>query len=137
MRIQRTNFLLSLEFKDSDNVSISAYDTNFEPMLVEQQGNKINILTPMPNRVMLVLTQGSAELVNMSLAGIAIDKDILLNLIEYKPNRSTESKMSIQDYLNNPSTKLPQWNQGGCVLFDLFNPNPFAYHMLIGNRIKF
>ena len=143
MRIQSTNFLLTLAIKHStDTQTLSAYGSKFDLLPVEQQVvdkiKTINILTYMPNRVMLVLPIDSKiELISMSLAGIKISNNILPNLIEYKPDLSGVPKTSVSEHLDNPSTRSLIWDYSGCVLFDFFHPNPFAYHMFIGNQIRF
>jgi hypothetical protein len=150
MRIQRTNFLLTLTLKHSDDkMSIDVYDCNFEPMpitrKIKDNNETVEILSYLPNKVMLVLSgknnqsndKSSIELLNMTIAGIKINQNIMLNRTEYKPILSTQVPDSIQEYLDYPSTCSITWNHNGCVLFDLFDPDPFAYLLKIGNRIKF
>jgi hypothetical protein len=152
MRIQRTNFLLTLELKHGcvdDVMHIAAYGSNFELLPVVRTINHdvetIEISTYLPNTAMLVLSgkttqdddRKSIELLDASLVGVKINKDIMLNRIEYKPNISTQLPNSLQQYLENSSTRSLVWTQNGCVLFDLFDPNPFAYLLKIGNKIKF
>jgi len=138
MWIRNTNILLTLAIQASDQTKISVFDQEFNPLPTTStcQNNIINveILTYMPNQVLLVLS-GPARLSNMWLAGIKVKNDKLLNVLEYKP--SAQSFNSPGDYINNVSTKTLDWTQPGCVLINLFNPNPFAYHMYIGNKISF
>lgn len=151
MRIQRTNFLLTLKLKHgcADNVMhVTAYGTDFEPLPMTHEINQeieiIKISSHLPNTIMLVLSgktdqdnNKSIELLDVSLAGVKINKDILLNRVDYKPNFSTQTPNSLQQYLENSSTRSLVWTQNGCVLFDLFDTNPFAYLLKIGNKIKF
>lgn len=151
MRIQRTNFLLTLKLKHGcvDNVMhVTAYGTDFEPLPMTREINQeieiIKISSQLPNTIMLVLlgktdqdNNKSIELLDVSLAGVKINKDILLNRVDYKPNFSTQMPNSLQQYLENSSTRSLVWTQNGCVLFDLFDTNPFAYLLKIGNKIKF
>jgi hypothetical protein len=148
MRIQRTNFLLILNLKHSDNaMTINAYGSDFEMLPTTRKINNgietVEILSYLPNTVMLVLSgknshdQKSVELLNVSLAGIKINQDIVLTRIEYKPIVSTQTPGSIKEYLDYPSTRSTTWNYNGCVLFDLFDPDPFAYLLKLGNKIKF
>jgi hypothetical protein len=141
MRIQPTHFLLTLIIKhNNDNLAIEAYGSTFDPLLLERKINNkietIQISTCMPNIVTVVLSGNTnpIELVGMSLAGIKINNDILLDLSEYKP--SNGPCKSVQEYIKNPSVKQLVWDQHGCVLINLFDPNPFAYHMYIGNKIR-
>ena len=148
MRIQRTNFLLTLNLKHSDNaMTINAYDSDFEMLpitrKVSDEIETVEISSYLPNTVMLVLSgknshdRKSVELLNVSLAGIKINQDILLTKTEYKPIVSTQTPDSIKEYLDYPSTRSTIWNYNGCVLFDLFDPDPFAYLLKLGNKIKF
>ena len=150
MRIQRTNFLLTLKLKHSDNaMNITAYGSDFEMLPITQKISNgietVEILSYLPNTVMLVLSgknsldndKQSLELLNISLAGIKINQNIMLTKTEYKPILSTQVPSSIQEYLDYPSTYSIIWDHNGCVLFDLFDPDPFAYLLKIGNKIKF
>lgn len=142
MRIQHTIFLLTLSLKHAnDNLSLQAYGSNFD-LLTSEQKNKngvetIEISTYMPNIVTVMLSSNTTpiELVGMSLAGITIDGNILPNMIEYKP--SDTPVQTVQEGVKNTSVRRLVWDQPGCVLINLFDPNPFAYHMYIGNKIKF
>jgi len=142
MRIQHTDFLLTLSVKhNNDNLAIEAYGSKFDMLPLERTNNNnietIKISTYMPNMAIIVLSgcQTPIELVGMSLAGIKMNNDILLNSVEYKPSKSPCK--SVQEYIKNPSVKQLVWDQDGCVLINLFDPSPFAYHMYIGNKIRF
>ena len=150
MRIQRTNFLLTLNLKHSGNVmAIDAYGCDFKPLpitrKIKDNNETIEILSYLPNKVMLVLSgknnqsndKSSIELLNMTIAGIKINQDIMLTRTEYKPIQSIQVPGSIQEYLDYPSMCPNIWDHNGCVLFDLFDPDPFAYLLKIGNKIKF
>ena len=150
MWIQRKNFLLTLRLEHADPancMTVDAYGSKFDKLSVQRKSNNavetIDILTYMPNQVMLVLSgknhsgNNSIKLISMRLAGLPIAQDLLVNVVEYKPNRLGESKNSLSEYLDCPSTKTTTWDRNGCVLINLFNPNPFAYHMYIGNKIRF
>jgi hypothetical protein len=150
MRIHRTNFLLTLNLKHSgDIMAIDAYDCNFEPLLITRKiknnNETVEILSYFPNKVMLVLTEKnsqskdkkSIELLNMSLAGIKINQDIMLTITEYKPIQSMQVPSSVQEYLDYSSIRSNIWDYNGCVLFDFFGPDPFTYLLKIGNKIKF
>ena len=142
MRIQHTDFLLTLSIKhNNDNLAIEAYGSKFDMLALERTINNnietIKIFTYMPNIVTIVLSDNTTpiELVGMSLAGVKMNNDILLNSVEYKPSKIPCK--SVHDYIKNPSVKQLVWDQNGCVLINLFDPNPFAYHMYIGNKIRF
>jgi hypothetical protein len=128
-------------------MTINAYGSDFEMLpitrKVSDEIETVEILSYLPNTVMLVLSgknshdRKSVELLNVSLAGIKINQDIVLTRIEYKPIVSTQTPNSIKEYLDYPSTHSTIWNYNGCVLFDLFDPDPFAYLLKLGNKIKF
>jgi hypothetical protein len=142
MRIQHTDFLLTLSVKHTNNnLAIEAYGSTFDKLALERQINNgvetIKIVTYMPNRVTIMLSgnETPSELVAMSLAGIKMNSDILSKVVEYKPSK--DSCQSVQECIKNTSVKRLVWDQNGCVLINLFDPNPFAYHMYIGNKIRF
>jgi hypothetical protein len=148
MRIQRTNFLLTLNLKHSDAaMTINAYGSDFEPLPITRKVSDgietVEILSYLPNTVMLILAgknshdRKSVELLNMSLAGMKINQDIMLTRTEYKPILSAHTPDSVQKYLDYPPRRSTIWTYNGCVLFDLFDPDPFAYLLRIGNKIKF
>lgn len=152
MWIQRTNFLFTLSLKHgiSDNtMTVNAYGSEFELLPITRKIvndiETIEILTYLPNTVMCVLSgsrispneKKSIELLSMSLAGININKEIMSARLDYRPNLSNQEPESIREYINYRSDKQKIWNHDGCVLFDLFDPNPFAYLLKIGNKIKF
>jgi hypothetical protein len=153
MRLPRTHSLLTLKLKHGcvDNVMhVTAYGSDFEPLPVirkiDHEIEIIEISTYLPNTVMLVLSGKTAqdddrkfiELLDMSLVGVKINKDILLDRVEYKPNLLMQLPDSLQQYLDHASTtQLLTWGHNGCVLFDLFDNDPFAYLLKIGNKIKF
>jgi hypothetical protein len=148
MRIQRTNFLLTLNLKHSDDAMvINAYGSDFEMLPITRKVSNdietVEISSYLPNTVILVLSgknnhdKKSVELLNVSLVGIKINQDILLTRIEYKPILLAQTPGSIKEYLNYPSVFSTTWHYNGCVLFDLFDPDPFAYLLKLGNKIKF
>jgi hypothetical protein len=150
MRIQSKNFLLTLTVEHTGHngmMTISAYGSDFEPLPIqrslENNIEKIEVSTYLPNTVMLVLSgkttqnNASVKLLDMSLAGIKINSNILLDLIDYRPIQSDVEPESIRDYLNNAAMNPTPWDQNGCVLFNIFDSNPFAYLLYIGNKINF
>jgi len=152
MWIQRTNFLLTLSLKHGicDNVmTVDLYGSEFELLPITRKIvndiETIEILTYLPNTVMCVLSgsrilpdeKKSIELLSMSLAGIIINKEIMFDRFHYRSNLSTHEPESIREYINYQPSRQKVMNHDGCVLFDLFDPDPFAYLLKIGNKIKF
>jgi hypothetical protein len=130
-------------------MTVDAYGADFELLPITRKRvhdiETIEILTYLPNTVMCVLSgsrilpdeKKSIELQSMILAGIKINKEIMSNRIDYRPDLSTQAPESIREYIKYPSNSQKVWNHDGCVLFDLFDPDPFAYLLKIGNKIKF
>ena len=151
MRIQSKHFLLTFTVEhtsDNHNVmTIDAYGADFEPLpgrrTIDNNIEIIEVSTYFPNKVMLVLSgkanqdNKSIKLLSMSVAGVKINNSILLNLIDYKPIQADKTPTSVRDYLDNESRNTTLWDQNGCVLFNLFDPNPFSYLLYIGNKIHF
>jgi hypothetical protein len=139
MRLQRQIVLLKFQLraKNFDNFKITAYDRYLDNLSMNQYQND-DILTfelwiTLSNQILLEFSNienTTVELVNMSLAMIPIDKKVLANIIEYK------RYASIIDFQQVPSEKTLVWDHNGCVLFNIFSPNPLAYHLSIGNKIK-
>jgi hypothetical protein len=133
---------------NNDVMTIDAYGRDFELLpvnrTIKQNIETIEISTYLPNKIMLVLSgktnqdNKSIKLLSMSLAGVKINKDILLNnLIDYRPIQTAEPPKSLRDYLNNEAWDPTPWDQNGCVLVDIFDPDPFSYLLYIGNKINF
>jgi hypothetical protein len=149
MRIHRRNFFLTVTLEHAvigNAMTVEAYGSNFELLPVQKQVKEtretIEIATHMPNTVMLVLSgktnpNQSIKLVSMSLAGLRFNNNVLPNLVDYKPNLNDLPKNSISELLDNTSMRSMTWDRNGCVLFNLFDPDPFAYHLYVGNKIKF
>lgn len=152
MRIQNTNYILTFTVEhisdNNDVMTIDAYGRDFEPLpvnrTIKQNIETIEISTYLPNKIMLVLSgktnqdNRSIKLLSMSLAGIKINNSImLLNLIDYRPILTGPTPKSIRDYIDNEAWDPTPWDHNGCVLVDIFDPNPFSYLLHIGNKINF
>lgn len=152
MRIHYKNVCLTVKLEhqsNGSNLSVDAYGSDYELLPVRREVNSsreiLEISTPMLNTVMLVLTgknyatsvDPSVTLLEMSLAGIKINKNLLIQCIEFKPHLETTPKNNLSEYIENPSRHSTVWNENGCVLINLFETDPFAYHMCIGNKIQF
>jgi hypothetical protein len=152
MRIQSNNFLLTFIVEHTSNnnnvMTIDVYGIDFEPLPVQRTIKNnietIDVSTYLPNRVMLVLSgktnqdNQAIKLLSMSLAGIKINNSIIMsNLVDYRPILTDKTPTSLRDYLDNESWDPTLWDQNGCVLFEIFNPNPFSYLLYKGNQIHF
>jgi hypothetical protein len=121
MRIQHKIFPLTIGLRhaNENQVEINVFGLDSEPLLFERkiEGNleTIDIQTYLPNTVKIELTSDAqAELTSMSLAGIKVNNELLKHQFDYDPLTGCS-----------------------CIVIDLFHPNPFAYHMYKGNKIRF
>ncbi len=140
MRIQRPTHLLKLKLQtvDPDSVNLNAHSSKFQPLEYKHNRNdnihNVEILIPIPDRIVIgfssVNKQG-LELLEMSLVGIPFVKGVLNKIIEYKPTDKLEKVFDIPSITN-----TLHWFRDGYLVIDFFNPDPFAYHMYVGNKIK-
>jgi hypothetical protein len=137
MRIQRPNFLLNLKLLDLSpedcNLRLITHGAELIHHQIEKKVHKLEILTHLPQQVILEFTglgSNGLELSAMSLVGIAFNKEVISKVSEYKVANS------ITDLANAPAKKTTQWPKDGYALFNFFHPDPFAYHLFIGNKIK-
>ena len=118
MRIQHKTFSLTVGLKHLGETpaEIKVLGSDSELLLFERkvEGNleTVNIQTYLPNTVRIEIIGGQVEPTAMSLAGIKVNTKILQDRLHY-----------------DQSTNF--------ITIDLFHPNPFAYHMYIGNQIRF
>lgn len=146
MRIQRKNVFLTLELKYStDSVSVNVYNSDFELLPTIQRSNNdtkiIQISINMPDLIIVAVTGSnqdhSVELVNMSLAGIKINANTLSKLIDHKSNLTLQPHKSVKEHYDFPGDRSTVWRPNSCIFFNLFDTDPFAYHMHVGNKIQF
>ena len=162
MRIQHTFFHLTLQLKHQEcngRLMVSAYDHHGHQLTFDSHDElgveTISMQISMPNKIALVLTgkdykndikfdsQGkiiedkAIELVGMTLAGIKFNSKNLINLTVYHPDRSAEKIRSLTEYLQLGPTGSLLWNRNGCVTLNIFDSNPFAYHLNVGTKIQF
>lgn len=94
-----------------------------------------------PQKIIIKLSisddRSPVELTNFDLAGIKVSKDKLLNCLEYRPNPLNLAVTDAQAIFDLPISQTLTWSQPGYVIINLFHPNPFAWHLYIGNTIRF
>lgn len=140
MRVQRSDFLLNFKIRDlteeNSNLKFNAFGSKFQPLelscVQHGQMHSLEVVTHLPNDVFLVfsgLGDRGIELVDLSLVGISIDKSILNKKVEYKQTTSLNNVMTVA------SECTLCWPNNGCAIFKFFHPDPFAYHLFIGNKI--
>jgi len=140
MRIRCSDVILKLTVKNSSkqdsNPTFEAYNADLHPLAIRhsQSGDmhSIEITTQLPSDLILKFSNAGhgLELVRLSLVGIAINKEILSNRVEYKQTHSLEDIKTVA------SKKTLLWPKDGCAIFNFFHHDPFAYHLFIGNKIK-
>lgn len=78
----------------------------------------------------------TVELDRFSLAGIDVEKSILASLLEYKYSSNDCTIESIEQLNDLESYNTLDWDRNGYGVVNIFHPNPFAWQMFIGNKIK-
>lgn len=151
MRLYNTPFFLvkiDIEnlYGSSDTYDLSMYDADFVKLpLVRQTQNhldKIELNIQLPNKLIIEVVQPPGMdnhqlgIKKFNLAGIDVDKDHLLRCSEYRLCGSNNSVESMSDIMALETTKTLTWTGSGYLIIDLFHPNPFAWHLYIGNKIK-
>ena len=137
MRIQRANHSMKLKLQNADqNLHVSAYSSDFQSLksthVWDNKSHYIEISIPMPDRIIIGIfgNEQGIELTSMSLAGIPFIKEVLNQIVEHKPIKD------LNKVFDTPSRKTLHWSTNGYLVIDFFNPDPFAYHMYVGNKIK-
>lgn len=119
-------------FRDSDFMPLSTTCT------YSRDTTKIKSQVWLPLKLIIEIRSDSTtdqlNLATFNLAGISVKKDKLLHCLEY---RHGSVDISNNQLLNLPAKKTLTWTPPCCVLVDLFDPNPFAWHLHIGNKIQF
>lgn len=141
MRLQRQSFPLTLRLHSAtgrfDTLSVSAYNSDGgrleHSFLTKNSQLIIQVLVQLPNQVIFEFAgigHNHLMLQQLTLAGVRVDSSLLPNISEYLAN-STINTVQLASPI-----KTTRWHTDGCARFDIFHPNPFAYHFLIGNKIN-
>jgi len=129
---------------DFDQSGISLFDGRLNEIAAEivDTGN-FTILTAeisLPMKLILAIrfqNDGHGfELDRFSLAGLDVDKNALLNCSEYKYSSSHDTIQTVEQLHDLESYKTFGWHSNGYGIINIFHPNPFAWHLYIGNKIK-
>lgn len=141
------HFLLSLNLKHKGGYfDISAYNHQGNVLDVNKKDPEtIEISVSMPNQIYLTLSgkdystefDKSLELVSMSLAGIRFNGQDLHKLAVYSPDWSDAVTRTFDEYKKLSPSSLTVWDRNGCVIVNLFDNDPFLYHMNVGTKIKY
>jgi len=146
MRLYNTPFfLVKIDFEhlpgSVDDCCLIAFDRDLVelPMkqTIENNVRKIELNIQLPNKLIIRSSHSNdqVKVKKFNLAGIDVDKDKLLQCSEYRLC-DQESINSFGDFANFEATKTLDWARSGYMIVDLFHPNPFAWHLYIGNKIK-
>lgn len=155
-------YLLSLEVIHSEcngKFEISAYDYRGNLLTVTQTINEntetISILVNMPNCIYIALSgkdyvtdvlydenhniikSKSIELIGVSLAGIKFNKKDLEKIAVYCPDRTNLIKRTFEEYRQLNPTGSTHWSRNGCIDINLFDYDPFLFHLNVGTNIKY
>jgi hypothetical protein len=123
---------------------VAIYDSGFNRIEVKSNTSNsvecIEFNIAFPNKIIIEIDTHNATLLELSrfnVAGINVEKDKLLKCIEYRPFPRKQLAKSFDQLIELPTKKILTWAGRGYVVINLFNPNPFAWHLYLGNRIKF
>jgi len=111
MRIYNKSVLLKFEIEFTKSVSVVGY--NKRQLLYQQTTDSlvkhyIELCVELPEKV--IITGSDVKISKMFLAGLQIHKESLDKVVSYHNNK---------------------------IEINLFHQNPFEFHLLIGNKIKF
>lgn len=146
MRIcHKTIFPVKIDIKLDDDLSngcdFTIYDSTFNIIESFSNTTRLEFDIALPNRLMIQVNSNRApfraELSRFNLAGINVERDKLLTAIEYRTRQSDTQITSIDELNKLPSEKSLTCTRNGYVIVNLFHPNPFAWHLYLGNKIKF
>ena len=152
MRIQPEIFLLDLKLKHQEcngRLTVTAYDHHKNRLVIDQFNHNgietISTRISMPNNITFLLTdkdyitdsEKAIELLGISLSGIRFNFSDLEKIAVYHPDYSSKTSRSLGEYLNLPARPSLKWDRNGCITVNLFDINPFLYHLNIGTKIQF
>jgi len=126
---------------DVPTTVVGVYDQDFNLLAMRANKNgefeQIEIDVCLPNQIVLQIRPGRdpSELSQMTLAGIRLEKKLLEKVVTLHMGEVDQPDLKKISIL--PAEKKLLWNQTGYVIINLFHHDPFAWHLLIGNRIKF
>ena len=123
---------------------INVYDCSFHclPVKSKKKNSIMEFETniELPNKLIIEIgrtpNQCFLELEYFILAGIKVGKELLLKCLEHKMTPVNNSLRSLDQLSNTITKKTLVWEEG-YVVIDLFHSNPFAWHLFLGNKIKF
>jgi hypothetical protein len=162
MRIQPTIFRLDIQLKHYEcngRLNLSAFYRNGTPIdIVRKERDDIETISlqvQLPSNILLVLSgknyktdiefdhQGkrikdkAIEMLGMSLAGIRFNYKKIQKLAIFSPDTSTLESRPFNEYQNLDSIESLNWDRNGYVTLNLFDCNPFLYHLNVGTKIQF
>lgn len=137
MRVHHKTFLLTFILKhSSDNpVDIKAYSDDNTVLPVTRSRSRdletLEMHVQMPDTVSIHLqmpTGHRLEMTGMSLVGIRVNRDKILNFVEFFAGVDPAGP-------KNSSVKTLVWDCDGTLSLNLFDPDPFSFLLHIGNKI--
>jgi len=140
MRVQRPSYQLTAKFQtlhlSKQSIEFAVYNSRLEPIefdhLADAQRHQLDLRLMLPDYLIIGFSQiGNNELtmLSMSLAGITFNPKVLNKRVEYKP--TTE----LYKVIETESRRELTCKQNGFFCVDFFSPDPFAYHLYVGNKI--
>lgn len=144
MRIQRQIIPLELVLLGSAP-SLSVVDQDFQPLehalcATQHDAYKLTIKTPMPGKVIIRLQstnhQMMLEVRSMSLGGLAFNPSRLIDLVEHRVV-AVHNDLDKVTYDSCAVTRSLRWKPPSFSTIDLFDCDPWTYHLHQGTRIVF
>lgn len=122
MRVSRSTILL-IKLKTDQDISVMANDRQNNNIDIDIKKNndilKLSIPVCLPEFITLRFSD-RVELVSISLAGIKFNQKNLSDVAKYHAREKVEDKV---------------WDSNGRIEINLFDNDPFLYHLNIGTNI--
>lgn len=144
MRIQRKIFPLGLILAGSEP-KVVAMDRHFNALdFAVEPGPRdtwcITISAPMPDKIHILLEHTAdceaVRLTAMHLAGLMFNRSRLIDLIEYRLVGS-QKPLDQMAFETSPVSRNLDWLPGSFASVDLFDSDPWTYHLHQGTKIVY
>jgi hypothetical protein len=129
----------------SGSCDLDFYDQNFVRLPVDAQNDQENFVAviqiSLPTKIVIDITinqpNTKMDIQRLWLVGLPVDKNLLKQCCNYRIGRVNTTLNSLDALQALESQDTAMIEQSGYFVIDLFHPNPFAWHLAIGNKIKY
>lgn len=148
MRIRDKTFLLCLEIQCEDGVTVFFRDCSGHDLPTTREKHhdtdRFTVEITLPSKIIVhidTMTEISvacplAELKKIMFIGLPVSKENLLPHAIYHAASNHDKSLTLDQIESLPAQKTLSW-QSGYVIINFFHSDPFAWHLLIGNKIPF